>query len=80
MEVAPERLEKLETAASRGDAETLAAEAKLIGAAAEHIASTNLGQCAQSIEDAAARGDFGAVKSDVEALRREIRSLEALTT
>jgi signal transduction histidine kinase/DNA-binding response OmpR family regulator len=80
MEVAPERLEKLETAAARGDAETLAEEAKRIGAAAEHIASTSLGQCARSIGDAAARGDFGAVKADVEALRREIRSLEALTT
>jgi CheY-like chemotaxis protein/HPt (histidine-containing phosphotransfer) domain-containing protein len=80
MEVAPERLEKLETAAARGDAETLAEEAKRIGAAAEHIASTNLSHCARSIADAAARGDFGAVKADVEALRREIRSLEALTT
>jgi signal transduction histidine kinase/CheY-like chemotaxis protein/HPt (histidine-containing phosphotransfer) domain-containing protein len=80
MEVAPERLEKLETAAARGDAETLAEEAKRIGAAAEHIASTSLSHCARSIADAAARGDFGAVKADVEALRREIRSLEALTT
>jgi signal transduction histidine kinase/DNA-binding response OmpR family regulator len=80
MEVAPERLEKLELAAERGDAETLAQEAGRIGAAAEHIASTNLGQCARSIGDAAARGDFGAVKADVEALRREIQSLEALTT
>jgi signal transduction histidine kinase/CheY-like chemotaxis protein/HPt (histidine-containing phosphotransfer) domain-containing protein len=79
MEVAPERLEKLATAAAHGDAETLAKEAKRIGAAAEHIAATSLGQCARSIGDAAARGDFGAVKADVEALRREIRSLEALT-
>jgi CheY-like chemotaxis protein/HPt (histidine-containing phosphotransfer) domain-containing protein len=80
MEVAPERLEKLEMAAARGDAETLAEEAKRIGAAAAHIASTSLGQCARSIGDAAARGDFGAVKADVEALRREIHSLETLTT
>jgi signal transduction histidine kinase/DNA-binding response OmpR family regulator len=80
MEVAPERLEKLETAAARGDAQTLSDEAKRIGAAAEHIASTSLGQLAKSIGDAAAQGDFGAVKADVEALRREIQSLEALTT
>ena len=80
MEVAPERLEKLETAAARGDAQTLSEEAKRIGAAAEHIASTSLGQLARSIGDAAAQGDFGAVKADVEALRREIQSLEALTT
>jgi signal transduction histidine kinase/DNA-binding response OmpR family regulator len=80
MEVAPDRLEKLETAAERGDAQTLSDEAKRIGAAAEHIASTSLGQLARSIGDAAAQGDFGAVKADVEALRREIQSLEALTT
>jgi signal transduction histidine kinase/DNA-binding response OmpR family regulator len=80
MEVAPSRLEKLETAAARGDVATLAEEARRISAAAEHIASTSLGQCAKSINDAAERGDFGAVKADVEALRREIRSLEALTT
>jgi len=80
MEVAPERLEKLETAAARGDAETLTEEAKRIGSAAEHIASTSLSQLARSIGQAAAQGDFGAVKADVEALRREIQSLEALTT
>jgi CheY-like chemotaxis protein/HPt (histidine-containing phosphotransfer) domain-containing protein len=80
MEVAPERLEKLETAAARGDAATLAEEAKRIGAAAEHLASTSLGQLARNIADAAGHGDFGAVKSDVEALRREIQSLEALAS
>jgi len=80
MEVAPERLEKLETAAACGDAQTLSEEAGHIGAAAEHIASTSLGQLARSIGEAAAQGDFGAVKADVEALRREIQSLESLTT
>jgi len=80
LEVAPERLEKLETAAARGDAQTLSEESARIGLAAEHIASTSLGQLARSIGDAAAQGDFGAVKADVEALRREIQSLEALTT
>ena len=80
MEVAPERLQKLETAAADGDAATLAEEAKRIGAAAEHIASANLSQLARSIEDAAVQGNFGAVKADLDALRREIQSLEALTT
>ena len=80
MEVAPERLEKLETAAEFGDVGTITEEAKRIGVAAEHIASTSLAQLARSIGDAAARGDFGAVKADVEVLRREIQSLEALTT
>ena len=80
MEVAPERLLKLETAVASGDATTLAAEAKRIGAAAEHIASPSLSQCARNIGEAAERGDFEAVKGDLESLRREIQSLEALTT
>jgi len=80
IEVAPERLEKLETAAACGDAQTLSDEAKSIGAAAEHIASTSLGQLARRIGEAAAQGNFGAVKADLEALRREIQSLEVLTT
>ncbi len=79
MEVAPERLEKLETAAARGDAAALAAEAQRIGVAAEHIASPSLGECARNIGEAAERGDFAAVKGDLESLRREIQSLEALT-
>lgn len=80
MEVAPQRLEKLQTAAEQGDAATLAEEARSIGTAAEHMASTGLSQLARSIGDAASQGDFAAVKADVEALRREIQSLEALTT
>ena len=80
MEVAPERLEKLEIAAASGDAATLCAEAKRIGLAAGHISSTSLGQCARSIGEAAERGDFNAVKADLESLRREIHSLEALTS
>jgi signal transduction histidine kinase/DNA-binding response OmpR family regulator len=80
IEVAPERLEKLETAAACGDSQTLSEEAKSIIAAAEHLASTSLGQLARSIGDAAAQGNFGAVKADLEALRREIQSLEVLTT
>jgi two-component system, sensor histidine kinase len=80
LQVAPDRLKRLETAAARGDAGTLAEEAKMVGAAAQQIASASLGRCAQNIEDAAARGDFGSVKQDIEALRKEIQSLEALTT
>ena len=80
MEVAPDRLQKLETAAACGDAATLSDEAKRIGAAAEHIASVNLGQLARSIQEAAAQGNFEAVKADLDALRREIQSLEVLTT
>jgi signal transduction histidine kinase/CheY-like chemotaxis protein/HPt (histidine-containing phosphotransfer) domain-containing protein len=78
LQLAPERLERLGTAADQADADTVAAEAKNIAAAAEQLTSRSLGECAQRIEQAAARGDFETVKQDLETLRREIRSLEAL--
>ena len=80
LQIAPERLEKLETAAGGADMYTLAEEAKMIGAAAEQLASPGLGECARRIEQAAATGDFARVKDDLETLRQEIQSLEALTT
>jgi signal transduction histidine kinase/CheY-like chemotaxis protein/HPt (histidine-containing phosphotransfer) domain-containing protein len=80
LQLAPERLERLGTAADQGDADTLSAEAKNIAAAAEQLTCRGLGECAQRIEQAAARGDFETVKQDLETLRQEIRSLEALTT
>ena len=52
----------------------------MIRAAAAQIASGSLGECAESIERAAARRDFDQVKLDLETLRLEIRSIEALTT
>jgi len=80
LQLAPDRLEKLETAAGQADIETLEQEAKMIGAAAKQLASNGLGECARRIEQAAARGDFTQVKRDLETLRQEIRSLETLTT
>ena len=80
LHLAPERLEKLENAAGHADTGTLEAEAKMIGAAAQQLASQGLGECAHRIEAAAARGDFEQVRLDLETLRREIRSLEAMTT
>ena len=80
LQLAPERLERLETAANQADGDTVAAEAKNIAAAAEQLNCRGLGECAQRIEQAAARGDFNGVKEDLGTLRREIFLLEALTT
>jgi CheY-like chemotaxis protein/HPt (histidine-containing phosphotransfer) domain-containing protein len=79
LQLAPERLERLESAAAQADREALAAEANNIAAAAEQLTSRGLAECARRIEQAAARGDFDSVKQDLEALKHEIRSLEALT-
>jgi len=80
LQLAPERLGRLENAADRADAATLSLEAKKIRASAGQLASPSLVECARLIESAAGRGDFTAVKRDLATLRQEIQSLEALTT
>ena len=80
LQLAPERLERLESAADQADAATLDQEARKIRTAAEQLASPSLGECARSIEQAAERGDFAHVKLALATLRDEILSLEALTT
>lgn len=79
LQLAPDRLRRLEAAAASGDAATLAAEAEMIGAAAQQIASQPLGDCARRMADAALRGDFGEVRRGIETLRGQIEALEALT-
>jgi signal transduction histidine kinase/CheY-like chemotaxis protein len=72
--------EKLESAAVGFDSGTVAEQARMLGAAAEKLDSRGLGDCARRIEQAAAVGNFDQVKVDLESLRQEIRSLEALAS
>jgi hypothetical protein len=80
LQLAPERLDKLDAAAQRSDAFTLGQEARKIAAAAEQLAARELTLCVERVQLAANRGDFGQVHQDLMALRREIQSLEALST
>ncbi len=77
LQLAPARIERLESAAQNHDAAAIAAEAKKIAAAAEQLAAPHLGQCAIRIELAGSRGDFTAIHKDLEQLRQEIHALEA---
>ena len=79
LQLAPERLERLEDAASQEDAGTLATEARKIAAAAELLNSRQLIACAHRIEEASYSGDFSTITHELKTLRGEIRSLEALT-
>jgi signal transduction histidine kinase/CheY-like chemotaxis protein len=79
LQLAPERLERLQQAAGQEDTVTLAAEARKIGSAAELLNSHQLSECAQRIEQAAASCDFAAIALEIGNLRGEIHSLEALT-
>jgi signal transduction histidine kinase/CheY-like chemotaxis protein/HPt (histidine-containing phosphotransfer) domain-containing protein len=80
LQLAPERLERLDAAARKEDTATLAAEARKISAAAELLTSQQLRECAQRIEQAARGGQFDVVTTELETLRREIDSLEAMTS
>ncbi|MEQ1945750.1 MAG: ATP-binding protein [Bryobacteraceae bacterium] len=76
LQLAPERLDRLEAAAEGSDATKLAAEARKIASAAEQLTTPELGACAHRLELAASSGDFESAKKDLERLREEIRALE----
>jgi signal transduction histidine kinase/CheY-like chemotaxis protein/HPt (histidine-containing phosphotransfer) domain-containing protein len=80
LQIAPERLDRIETAASREDAATLQREVRKISVAADQLASANLRECARRVQQAAGIGDFAQVKRDLIALREAVGSLDTLTT
>jgi signal transduction histidine kinase/CheY-like chemotaxis protein len=76
LQLAPDRIERLENAARNHDGAAIAAEAKKIAAAAEQLTAPHIGECAIRIEMAGNRGDFDGLQSDLEQLRLEIHALE----
>jgi len=80
IQIAPERLDRIESAAARADAATLQREVRKISVAADQLASTSLRDCARRVQQAAASGDFAQVNRDLVSLRAAVQSLEALTT
>jgi len=79
IQIAPERLDRIETAAARGDLATLDREVRKIRVAADQLDSSSLRECAHRIERASASGDFTQIQRDLESLRAAVRSLDALT-
>jgi signal transduction histidine kinase/CheY-like chemotaxis protein len=80
LQIAPERLDRIEAAAARADAATLQREVRKISIAADQLASVSLSECAHGIQVASANGDFAQVKRDVLALRAVVGTLDALAT
>jgi CheY-like chemotaxis protein len=78
LQLAPERLQQMDTAATEGDGTTLAAEARKIADAADQFASRAVADCAQRIELAAANRNFARAAEELTTLRREIQELSAL--
>jgi CheY-like chemotaxis protein len=77
VQLAPERLRKLDDAVGKGDVSTLLSEAKMIRAAAQQIASEKLIECARRIEESAANGDLALLREHLAQLRREFEALAA---
>jgi CheY-like chemotaxis protein len=80
LQIAPERLDRIEAAATRADVAALDREVRKISIAADQLASDSLRECAHRIEQAVTSGDFQQVQHDLTSLRAAVRSLEALTT
>ncbi len=79
LQIAPERLDRIEAAAARSDAPMLQREVRKISVAADQLASNSLRECARTVQQAATAGDFEKVKHDLVALRAAVSSLEAMT-
>ncbi len=80
LQIAPERLDRIETAAGRSDFDALGREVKKIRVAADQLASSSLRDCARRVEQAAATGDSLEVQRGIASLRDAVRSLDSLTT
>jgi signal transduction histidine kinase/CheY-like chemotaxis protein len=77
MQLAPERLRKLDAAIVAQESPLLAAEAKAIRVASKQLGNARLGECASRLEKAASSRDFGSAAECAKQIREEIESLTA---
>jgi two-component system sensor histidine kinase/response regulator len=75
LQLAPDRLDRLQQAVAGDDAEGLAAEARQVQAAAQTIAANRVADRARKLEDAAAARDVGAIRHSLLLLESEIARL-----
>jgi CheY-like chemotaxis protein/HPt (histidine-containing phosphotransfer) domain-containing protein len=76
LQMAPERLEKLHSAAARSDQTELSIEARALKGAAERIAAQGVAECATGLEDAVQSSDYARVGEQLVRLENEIRRLQ----
>lgn len=79
VQMAPERLRKMQAAAEAADAAPLLAEARSIQVAARQLGSAGLAECARQIETAATRGNFSEVAARLKHLQEEFEALAVVT-
>ncbi len=76
LQLAPERLGKLQTAATRQDGLALRTEAHGLGKSAERIAAVAIARCAAQIEASASADDFESARNSLFNLEQEITRLD----
>ena len=75
LQVAPERIHNLHTAAARGNRTAIMYEAQQLRHAAADIAATSIAASAKRVEDVSVEGEMPAVKHSLLLLEKEIRRL-----
>jgi CheY-like chemotaxis protein len=75
LQLAPERLQKMHTAAAKGKTDCVLQEAQQMRTAAEHIAATAVTGCLRRIEESAGSGHLPALKHSLLLLEAEIQRL-----
>ncbi len=75
LQIAPERVHKLKSAANRRDHRTLLSEAQNLRNAATRIAASHVADCASGLEEAASRGDVENAKFWITRLETELERL-----
>jgi len=78
LQLAPERLQQLNSAAGRLDFGRVFEESHKLRTAAERIAATGVVECAQRLESLAGDGDIGGIAESLNRLDREIGRLAGL--
>ncbi|MCC7497241.1 MAG: response regulator [Bryobacterales bacterium] len=78
LQLAPERLQQLNSAAGRLDFGRVFEESNKLRTAAERIAATGVVECAQRLESLAGDGDIGGIAESLNRLDREIGRLAGL--
>ena len=80
LQLAPERINKLQNAVETLDGAALSQEARKIQTAAQNFSAHSLIGCATELDAAAARGDFDAARTSLLRLQEEVNALQQHST
>jgi CheY-like chemotaxis protein/HPt (histidine-containing phosphotransfer) domain-containing protein len=80
LQLAPERMERLKSSATRGDLDLLRSDARKLRAAAHSIAATAIAASAADLERAGDKGDWATIAQSIISMESELRRLQSSAT